>query len=489
VNDADTLWKHCAEELRRRVSEGAWRTSLEVLTPKEFDGSSLTLVAPSAYTRERIESRFLDLICRVVCDVAGYEVKVLVEADFPASRPYDSEFDAEASSFIIDPAQMGARAGSSRGAGHGSRGPAGIGADADLREGGLNPRYTFEAFVTGQSNRFAQAAALSVAEMPARSYNPLFIHGGAGLGKTHLLHAIGNYVLQNFRGKQLRYVSTETFLNEFVDAIRNQTMPAFKRGYRECDVLLIDDVQFMEGKEGLQEEFFHTFNHLYGASKQIVLTSDRPPKSIATLEERLRSRFLSGLIADVQPPDLETRIAILRKKREREAAEVPDEVLEFIATHVKENIRELEGALIRVTAYGSLTREAVSRELAEKVLSDIVSMQKPRPITADMIMEATARHFDFSVDELKGPSRRRPLVIARQVCMYLFRDLTDYSYPVIAQKFGGRDHTTAMHAVEKITKLMGERQQIYNQVTELIVSIKSSASACGQGGGPTVDSQ
>ena len=314
-----------------------------------------------------------------------------------------------------------------------------------------------------------------MAEAPARSYNPLFIYGDAGLGKTHLLHAIGNYVLENFNGRHVRYVSTETFMNEFVDAIRTNATTAFKRRYRECDVLLIDDVQFMEGKESLQEEFFHTFNSLYGASKQIVLTSDRPPKSIATLEDRLRSRFLSGLITEVQPPELETRLAILQTKAEREQVYVPDEVLELIATHVKDNIRELEGALIRVTAYASLNRQPLSRELAEHVLSDIVSADQPRRITPQMILDATAETFGFSIDELRGPNRRRPLVTARQIGMYVFRDLTDFSYPAIAREFGGRDHTTVMHAVEKISNLMKERHQIYNQVTELILRIKSGS--------------
>ena len=269
----------------------------------------------------------------------------------------------------------------------------------------LDPRYTFETFVIGSSNRFAHAAAQSVAESPARSYNPLFIYGDAGLGKTHLLHAIGNYVLENFTGRNVRYVTTETFMNEFVDAIRHSTTTAFKRRYRECDVLLIDDVQFMERKESLQEEFFHTFNSLYGASKQIVLTSDRPPKSIATLEDRLRSRFLSGLITDVQPPELETRLAILQKKAEHEQVAVPDEVLEFIATHVKDNIRELEGALIRVTAFASLNHQPMTRELAEQVLSDIVSADQPRRITPQVILDATSETFGFS---RRGAVRAQP---------------------------------------------------------------------------------
>ncbi|MDQ1373657.1 MAG: chromosomal replication initiator protein, partial [Actinomycetota bacterium] len=273
----------------------------------------------------------------------------------------------------------------------------------------------------------------------------------------------------------VRYVSTETFMNEFVDAIRTNTTIAFKRRYRDCDVLLVDDIQFMENKESLQEEFFHTFNHLYGANRQIVLTSDRPPKSIATLEDRLQSRFLSGLITDVQPPELETRLAILRKKADDERAHVPDEVLELIATHVKDNIRELEGALIRVSAFASLNREPLSIELAQRVLADILSASEPRRITPQVILEATSDTFGFSIEELRGASRRRPLVTARQISMYVFRELTDFSYPAIAREFGGRDHTTVIHAVEKITGLMKERRQIYDQVTSLIHRIKSRA--------------
>jgi chromosomal replication initiator protein len=270
-------------------------------------------------------------------------------------------------------------------------------------------------------------------------------------------------------------VSTETFLNEFVDAIRNNTTTAFKRRYRDCDVLLIDDVQFMEGKEQLQEEFFHTFNHLTLSSKQVVLTSDRPPKSIATLEDRLQSRFLSGLITDVQPPELETRIAILAKKAEHEAVPVPPEVLEFIATHVRDNIRELEGALIRVCAYASLNHQSLSLELAQHVLSDIVAAGQPRRITPQLILEETAAAFGFTVDDLRGGCRTRPLVNARQIGMYVFRELTDFSYPAIAREFGGKDHTTVMYAVRKISTLMKERRQIFEQVSDLIVKIKSGA--------------
>src|SRR5205807_356675 len=342
-----------------------------------------------------------------------------------------------------------------------------------FRPNTLNPRYTFEAFVTGASNRFAHAAALAVAETPARSYNPLFIYGVAGLGKTHLLHAIAHYVHQNYPAYKVRYVSTEAFLNDYVEGIRSNSMAAFKKKYRDNDVLLVDDIQFMEGKEGLQEEFFHTFNQLHGANRQIVLSSDRPPRAIATLEDRLRSRFEWGLITDIQPPDLETRLAILRKKAEREPTHVPDEVLEFIATHITSNIRELEGALIRVSAFASLNRAPLSAELAAEVLGDVLSHNRPRVITAKVILDATSTMFGFPVEELQGKSRRRPLVTARQVGMYVCRELTDLSYPAIAREYGGRDHTTVIHAVEKISALMKERRQIYDQVTELLHLIRS----------------
>jgi chromosomal replication initiator protein len=336
----------------------------------------------------------------------------------------------------------------------------------------LNPRYTFEAFVIGSSNRFAHAAAQRVAETPATSYNPLFIYGDSGLGKTHLLHAIGHYGMENFPGMRIRYVSTETFMNDFVDAIRNNSQMTFKRHYRDCDILLVDDIQFMEGKEGLQEEFFHTFNSLYEGSRQIVLSSDRHPRSIATLEDRLRSRFEWGLTTDVQPPELETRLAILRKKADGERIPIPGEVLELIATHVRDNIRELEGALIRVSAFASLNQEPPSQAMAERVLSDILDFGRPRQITPKVIMDAVATTFGFTVEDLCGTSRRRPLVNARQIGMYVFRELTDFSYPAIAREFGGRDHTTVIHAVEKVSGLMKERRQIYDQVTELIYNIK-----------------
>jgi chromosomal replication initiator protein len=442
------------------VSDAIWQAYLSGITPLSIKEHEILLGVPNKLIRDRVESRFLGLIQDTVTGTLGRDLTVHLEVLAPLH-------DQDPAGSAADPVEP---TGFER-----PRTPPTPTRPESAGSPVLDPRYTFETFVIASSNRFAHAAAQSVAESPARSYNPLFIYGDAGLGKTHLLHAIGNYVLENFSGRNVRYVTTETYMNEFVDAIRHSSTTAFKRRYRECDVLLIDDVQFMERKESLQEEFFHTFNSLYGASKQIVLTSDRPPKSIATLEDRLRSRFLSGLITEVQPPELETRLAILQTKAEHEQVAVPDEVLEFIATHVKENIRELEGALIRVTAFASLNHQPMSRALAEEVLSDIVSADQPRRITPQVILEATSETFGFSVEELCGPNRRRPLVTARQVSMYVFRELTDFSYPAIGREFGGRDHSTVMHAVEKIGGLMKERHQIYNQVTDLIVRIKTGS--------------
>jgi chromosomal replication initiator protein len=471
MNDTEGLWTLCSEALREQVSEASWQAFLAGITPISMADNEIVLGVPNTLIRDRVEARFLGLIQDTVVSTVGAPLGIRLEVVAPLHEPAEDVLAAaELEEAMRTSPEAGPAVRTTNRRGTGQRGQ-------NDRSPSVAPdsRYTFDTFVIASSNRFAHAAAQSVAETPAQSYNPLFIYGDAGLGKTHLLHAIGNYVLENFKSRHVRYVSTETFMNEFVDAIRTNTTTAFKRGYRECDVLLIDDVQFMEGKESLQEEFFHTFNSLYGASKQIVLTSDRPPKAMATLEDRLRSRFLMGLITEVQPPELETRLAILQTKAEREQVFVPDEVLQFIATHVKDNIRVLEGALIRATAFASLNHQPLTLELAETVLADIVSADQPRRITPQMILETTAETFGFSIDELRGPNRRRPLVTARQVSMYVFRELTDFSFPAIAREFGGRDHSTVMHAVQKITNLMKERQQIYNQVTELILRIKSGS--------------
>jgi chromosomal replication initiator protein len=339
----------------------------------------------------------------------------------------------------------------------------------------LNPKYSFDDFVIGSSNRFAHAAAVAVSEAPAKSYNPLFVYGGAGLGKTHLLHAIGHYVRNLYPRLSVRYVTTEQFTNEFINAIRDDRTTAFQRLYRQADVLLIDDIQFLENKERTQEEFFHTFNALHNAEKQIVISSDRPPKQIAQLEDRLRSRFEWGLMTDVQPPDLETRIAILRKKCESDQLGVPPDVLELIASKVQSNIRELEGALIRVSAFASLQQAPPDSQMAELVLKDLFPDDRDQEVGVSLIMDEVADYFSLTVEDLCSPSRNRQLVTARQIAMYLARELTDLSLPVIGKAFGGRDHTTVMHANRKIAGLMQERRAIYDQVQELTGRVKTRA--------------
>jgi chromosomal replication initiator protein len=339
----------------------------------------------------------------------------------------------------------------------------------------LNPKYTFDTFVIGASNRFAHAAAVAVAEAPAKAYNPLFVYGESGLGKTHLLHAIGHYARTMFPNVRVRYVNSEEFTNDFINSIRDDKASAFQSRYRSVDVLLIDDIQFLQGKLQTQEEFFHTFNTLHNANKQIVITSDLPPRELSGFEDRMRTRFESGLLTDVQPPDLETRIAILRKKAIQDRMSVPDDVLEYIATNFSTNIRELEGALIRVTAFSNLNRQPVDLPLAEIVLKDVLPNETPNQVTAATIMAVTAAYYAVTIEDLCGSSRSRQLVTARQIAMYLCREMTDLSLPKIGQHFGGRDHTTVMHADRKIRELMGERRAIYNQVTELTNRIRQQS--------------
>ncbi len=503
MNQAADLWTKCTGSLREQVSETTWQLWLSGIEPVDFHDGVFVLAVPNGLIRERVESRYLPMIEDTLANEVGSTVRGRLEVHEAAPIP---PVGAD-STGLLDPKTevvgVGARAGAVSGLSSGRTLPAsdrpGSGATAGGDAAGTNransdpnfgpgsrsgrespavqldSKFTFETFVAASSNRLAHAAAQAVAETPGRSYNPLFIYGDSGLGKTHLLHAIGNYVTENYPRRKVLYVTTETFMNDFVDSLRTSTTLTFKRRYRDCDVLLIDDVQFMERKEGLQEEFFHTYNDLKGASKQIVLTSDRPPKSIETLEDRLRSRFLSGLITEIDPPDLETRLAILRSKSMSEHQDVPDDVLEFIASHVKNNIRELEGALIRICAFAKLNNENISLSQAEDVLSDLVRAGEPRRISPQMILETTATTYGFSVEALIGPSRTRPLVTARQVAMYLTRELTDYSYPAIGRVFGKRDHTTVIHAVDKITGQMQERRQIYDQVTELIQKIRAGS--------------
>ncbi len=339
----------------------------------------------------------------------------------------------------------------------------------------LNEKYIFDTFVIGASNRFSHAAAVAVAEAPARAYNPLFVWGDSGLGKTHLLHAVGHYTQRLFPGMRVRYVSTEEFTNDFINSLRDDRKVAFQRRYRDVDVLLVDDIQFLEGKEGTQEEFFHTFNTLHNANKQIVVSSDRPPKRLETLEDRMRTRFEWGLITDIQPPELETRIAILRKKAAQDRLAVPGDVLEFIAERIERNIRELEGALIRVTAFASLNRQPVDTQLAEIVLRDLIPDSAASEITAATIMAVVAEFFGVTMDELCGPGKTKALAQSRQIAMYLCRELTDLSLPRIGQTFGGRDHTTVMHADKKIRNEIAQRRKTFEQVQELTARIKQRA--------------
>jgi len=482
MSDLAELWAGCSADLRGRVTEPTWNAWLAPLVLIEASGPTFVLAAPNSVVRELVLTRFEHLLQEVLSAATGIlapVVEIVVDAAAPG-EPFDTAGPnpatplAEAGSVNTRPAGAGPAEARHTQAGTGRAQLTNTQRDDRRAQSSLNPRYTFEAFVIGASNRFAHAAAQRVAEEPAKAYNPLFIYGASGLGKTHILHAIGNYVYQNFPGLNECYVSTETFLNDFIDSIRTHGQTAFKRRYRAYDVLLVDDIQLLEGKKETQEEFFYTFNSFYEAEKQIVISSDRHPRAIATLEDRLRSRFESGLITDIQPPELETRLAILRKKSEGERVNVPEDVLELIATCVKDNIRELEGALIRLSAFASIHHVAVTQQLAVTVLSDVIAATAPRQVTAKVILEATAKAFDLPVEDICGPSRRRPLVAARQTAMFLFRELTDYSYPAIAREFGDRDHTTVMHAQKKIARLMGEKRAVYEQVTDLIHAIKGS---------------
>jgi chromosomal replication initiator protein len=474
-------WEHLRSssppELRRWLNSGR---------PVALHADLMMVAVPNIFTRNQLEVRFRPDIEHILAGFFGRNVHLAVLVD-------DSLEAGGSEDYEINPP----RADETNG--HGSdvdQHPAGTNGvapptafDLEARAEGdtfrprrevdarLNPKYTFETFVIGSSNRFAHAAAVAVAESPGKSYNPLTIYGDSGLGKTHLLHALGHYVRSYFDRVRVRYVSTEELTNDFINAISQNKGVEFRRRYRDIDVLLIDDIQFLEGKEQTQEEFFHTFNTLHNAQKQIVMTSDRPPKLLENLEPRLRSRFGWGLITDVQPPDLETRIAILRKKAGQERLVAGPEVLEFIASRIQTNIRELEGALIRVTAFASLNRQPVDLALAEQVLKDLIPDGAEAQITTSMIMAQTASYFDVTIDDLCGQSRTHTLVGARQIAMYLCRELTDLSLPKIGAQFGGRDHTTVMHAERKIKTLMGERRSVFNQVTELTARIRQQATA------------
>jgi chromosomal replication initiator protein len=437
------VWGLAASIIRAQLAPPIYQSWFAGIKPGRHTASSLELLVPSKFARDWIEPRYLPLITAAVAEAAGREIDVIIAVDSDLAPPPAPE---QATPAVRSEPSF------------------------------VNPRYSFETYVIGASNRFSHAAALAVAEAPARAYNPLFIYGGVGLGKTHLLHAIGHYVGQVQPNALVRYVSSEQFTNEFIASVGDPgRISGFKRRYRECDVLLVDDIQFLENKEATIEEFFHTFNTLYDASKQIVLTSDRAPKQLG-LDERVRSRFGCGLITDVQPPDLETRIAILRKKADFEGVvQLSDDVLAFIASRVESNIRELEGALIRVIAFASLDRTRVSVQLAESVLQNLYPEGESGTITPDLILAETSRYFGLDASEVLSMKRDRALVNARHVAMYLCRELTDLSLPRIGQRFGGRDHSTVMHANSKIRIQMAEKRSTYNQIQELTSRIRTRA--------------
>ncbi|HEX4657602.1 MAG TPA: chromosomal replication initiator protein DnaA [Streptosporangiaceae bacterium] len=536
--DLAEVWARSLDELAEMQIEPAHRAWLQLTRPLGLVENTALIATPNEFVKEQLETRLRALITNTLSRELGRNIQLAVTVDPTAittdvghrssglrsmggmrdESAIDADADTGPMQRIVDDGPAGAERfgdgarrarpghmdhpddliGPNRAGGPGPIGliPAALQDRADLPGGRsapggfapgapsgaprpaqarLNPKYTFETFVIGSSNRFAHAAAVAVAEAPAKAYNPLFIYGDSGLGKTHLLHAIGHYAQSLYQGVKVRYVSSEEFTNDFINMIRDGKQDGFRRRYRDVDVLLVDDIQFLENKEGTQEEFFHTFNTLHNASKQIVISSDRAPKRLVTLEDRLRSRFEWGLLTDVQPPELETRIAILRKKAVQDRLNAPPDALEYIASRISTNIRELEGALIRVTAFASLNRQSVDLQLAEFVLKDLIPEAQGPEITASTIMGQTASYFGLSIDDLCGTSRSRVLVTARQIAMYLCRELTDLSLPKIGQQFGGRDHTTVMHADKKIRSLMAERRSIYNQVTELTNRIKQQA--------------
>ena len=469
--------------------------------PQGLIGNTLLLAVPNETTRETLQgTQVADALTDALTKEFREEILLAISIDANLQPPRTPSSEARRSSLAGGPAAAAvpdvelppaATAATSRRAvaeelpgfrieppadvvpaanGNGKPTPAPPSTSAETSR--LNDRYHFETFVIGSSNRFAHAAANAVAEAPAKAYNPLFIYGESGLGKTHLLHAIGHYARRLYPGLRVRYVNSEEFTNDFINSIRHDEGASFKQVYRNVDILLIDDIQFLADKEATVEEFFHTFNTLYNNNKQVVITSDLPPKQLSGFEDRLRSRFEWGLITDIQPPDLETRIAILRKKAEAEGLVAPPEALEYIASRISTNIRELEGALIRVTAFASLNRQTVDIELAEHVLKDLITDETAHEITPELILHATGEYFNLTLEELTSKSRTRTLVTARQIAMYLLRELTEMSLPKIGQVLGGRDHTTVIHADRKIRELMAERRTIYNQVTELTNEIK-----------------
>ena len=436
------LWQKTLQLVRNEITDVSFDTWIKAIEPISMKGDQLYLCVPNDFTKSILESRYTSLIANAVKQVSSRSCFVTFvltsEADKYMEKPEKADPERNETNSL------------------------------------LNPKYTFSTFVIGNSNRFAHAASLAVAESPAKAYNPLFVYGGVGLGKTHLMHAIGHFILSQNKKAKVLYVTSEKFTNELINSIQTNKNVEFRNRYRNVDVLLIDDIQFIAGKESTQEEFFHTFNALHEANKQIIMSSDRPPKEIPTLEDRLRSRFEWGLITDIQPPDLETRIAILKKKAELESLEVDDDVLAFIAKRIESNIRELEGALIRIIAYSSLTNSTLDVAVADEALKDIISNHRPKKITPELIQKVVSEYYQLKVDDLKSKKRNRPIAFPRQIAMYLCREMTDLSLPKIGDLFGGRDHTTVIHACDKIATDMNADLQVKRTLNELIKRINEN---------------
>ena len=490
--DYERTWHAALEDMDKHGIGSRDRAYLNLTRFVGLLGDNVLLSVPFDQTKRMLEGPLREPVAKALSDQLGQQVRVAISVDESlqaAVRDLDDDGDASdentSAATESDDGTLGFTM-PGQGAPRPTKADPGVvlpprstgyqrdaaAAPSDTEAPRLNPKYTFDTFVIGESNRFAHAAAIAIAEEPGQAYNPLFIHGDSGLGKTHLLHAIGHYVHDYHPKLRVRYVSSEEFTNDFVNSIRDDRAATFQRRYRDdVDVLLIDDIQFLQGKEQTQEEFFHTFNALHSTGKQIVLTSDQPPEKLTTFADRMRSRFKSGLTTDVHPPERETRIAILRKKANAERMDIGDDVLELIASKISTNIRELEGALIRVAAYASLQKEPVDRAKAAFVLKDVVPSETGQ-ITVGHIIAETAVYFGVTVDDIKGPSRSRNLTMARQIAMYLSRELTEHSFPQLGQHFGGRDHTTVMHAEKKIRQLIGERRPVYDQITELTTQIR-----------------
>ncbi len=444
MENIDELWEITLKKIEEKVSKPSFETWLKNTRADSIEKNTLIITAPNEFARDWLENQYTDLVSDIITEITGSTLNIkFIIPDYMPEIIEEKPVPKPTTSTSHDTKTM------------------------------LNPKYTFDTFVIGAGNRFAHAASLAVAEAPAQAYNPLFIYGGVGLGKTHLMHAIGHYVLEHNPNAKVVYMTSEKFTNEFINAIMDNKTTAFRNKYRNVDVLLIDDIQFIAGKESTQEEFFHTFNTLHEESKQIIISSDRPPKEIPTLEDRLRSRFEWGLITDITPPDLETRIAILNKKAKAEGLDIPNEVMLYIANQIDTNIRELEGALIRVVAYSSLVNKDIDAALAAEALKDIVPSNKPKTITIRNIQEVVGEKYNLRLEDFAAKKRTKSIAFPRQIAMYLSRELTDYSLPKIGDEFGGRDHTTVIHAHEKIAKLIKKDAQLERDIEEIIKKLKS----------------